>query len=75
MCLRCIQSCIEIPGCHVLDVVDRGFESHLPCWGPDREPQSYQRSALADGTGSDNVYLLWLRMPARSECAPWQASD
>jgi formate dehydrogenase alpha subunit len=29
MCLRCIQSCIEIPGCHVLDVVDRGFESHV----------------------------------------------
>jgi formate dehydrogenase alpha subunit len=29
MCLRCIQSCIEIPGCHVLDLVDRGFESHV----------------------------------------------
>ncbi|NIO04464.1 MAG: molybdopterin-dependent oxidoreductase, partial [Proteobacteria bacterium] len=29
MCMRCIQACIEIPGCHVLDVVDRGFESHV----------------------------------------------
>jgi len=35
MCLRCIQSCIEIPGCHVLDVVDRGFESHVEAVNPD----------------------------------------
>ncbi len=35
MCVRCIQSCIEIPGCHVLDVVDRGFESHVEAVNPD----------------------------------------
>ncbi len=35
MCLRCIQSCIEIPGCHVLDLVDRGFESHVEAVNPD----------------------------------------
>jgi formate dehydrogenase alpha subunit len=35
MCLRCIQACIEIPGCHVLDVVDRGFESHVEAVNPD----------------------------------------
>ncbi len=29
MCMRCVQACIEIPGCHVLDVADRGFESHV----------------------------------------------
>lgn len=29
MCLRCIQACVEIPGCHVLEVIDRGFESHV----------------------------------------------
>jgi formate dehydrogenase alpha subunit len=29
MCMRCIRGCIEIPGSHVLDVADRGFESHV----------------------------------------------
>ena len=29
MCMRCIQACAEIPGSCVLDVVDRGFESHV----------------------------------------------
>lgn len=29
MCLRCIQACLEIPGANVLQVDDRGFESHV----------------------------------------------
>ena len=29
MCMRCIQACIEIPGAHVLDLADHGFESHV----------------------------------------------
>jgi formate dehydrogenase alpha subunit len=29
MCMRCIQACVEIPGSHVLEVVDQGFESHV----------------------------------------------
>jgi formate dehydrogenase alpha subunit len=35
MCTRCIQACVEIPGSHVLDVVDRGFESHIEAVRPD----------------------------------------
>jgi len=35
MCMRCVQACIEIPGCHVLDPVDRGFESHVEAVNPD----------------------------------------
>jgi formate dehydrogenase alpha subunit len=35
MCLRCIQACVEIPGCHVLEVIDRGFESHVEAINPD----------------------------------------
>jgi len=35
MCTRCIQACIEIPGSHVLDLVDRGFESHVEAVNPD----------------------------------------
>jgi len=33
--MRCIQACIEIPGSHVLDLVDRGFESHVEAVNPD----------------------------------------
>jgi formate dehydrogenase alpha subunit len=35
MCMRCIQACIEIPGSHVLDVAERGFESHVEAVNPD----------------------------------------
>jgi formate dehydrogenase alpha subunit len=35
MCLRCIQACVEIPGCHVLEVVDRGLESHVEAINPE----------------------------------------
>ncbi|MBW2056787.1 MAG: formate dehydrogenase subunit alpha [Deltaproteobacteria bacterium] len=35
MCMRCVQACIEIPGSHVLDVVDRGFESHVEAVRPE----------------------------------------
>jgi formate dehydrogenase alpha subunit len=29
MCLRCIQSCLEIPGADVLEVAEHGFPSHV----------------------------------------------
>ncbi len=29
MCLRCIQSCLEIPGSDVLEVAEHGFPSHV----------------------------------------------
>jgi formate dehydrogenase alpha subunit len=29
MCLRCIQACIDIPGCDVLEVVETGYHSHV----------------------------------------------
>ena len=35
MCQRCVQACIEIPGCHVLDVADRGLVSMIAAVNPD----------------------------------------
>ena len=35
MCQRCIQACIEIPGCHVLDIVDKGYVSMIAAVNPD----------------------------------------
>ena len=29
MCLRCIQSCVDVPGADVLEVVEHGFPSHV----------------------------------------------
>jgi predicted molibdopterin-dependent oxidoreductase YjgC len=29
MCQRCVQACIEIPGCHVLDIVEKGLVSMI----------------------------------------------
>lgn len=35
MCQRCVQACIEIPGCHVLDIVDKGLVSMIAAVNPD----------------------------------------
>ena len=35
MCQRCVQACIDIPGCHVLDVMDRGLVSMIAAVNPD----------------------------------------
>ncbi|NWG02670.1 MAG: molybdopterin-dependent oxidoreductase [Syntrophaceae bacterium] len=29
MCLRCIQACIDLPGCDVLEVAETGYHSHV----------------------------------------------
>ncbi len=35
MCQRCVQACIEIPGCNVLDIVDRGHISAIAALTPE----------------------------------------
>jgi len=35
MCMRCIQACREVPGCNVLDVAERGLESHVEAVNPE----------------------------------------
>jgi len=35
MCQRCVQACIEVPGCHVLDVVEKGLGSAIAAVNPE----------------------------------------
>jgi len=35
MCQRCVQACIDIPGCHVLDIVEKGLASMTAAVSPE----------------------------------------